>query len=417
MVELRVREEEPAREAREPRRRARRPRLRRQLLGLVGITAVAAIIAGTIAAYSQVFTPGVPATVLASRAGLLMSPGASVTLYGADVGRVTSITPDGDQARIGISVNPGQVVNIPADVRASIQAPTVFGPKFLSLVVPAHEVAQRLQAGQVIEPAEVPTEIDQVFANLVTVLNTLHPARLSATLGAISTALQGQGTRLGQFIVQLNDYLRELNPSLPALSADLKTASPVLKTFTAAAPDLVATLGNLRTTSGTLVSHQAQFDAFLVDLTGFSGRAQGFLDSNGTSLQRTLSILAPVTGQLAYYSPEFPCLMASSDELNHTSKTHRIAMTATFAPPLRPYTYPKNLPVVRATGRPSCYGGPITTAAQAEHFPLYTFDDGTQDVMSGSQNVSVSKQPLAVQLFGPSGAAAAEKAAKSGKGK
>ncbi|MCL2582165.1 MAG: MlaD family protein, partial [Streptosporangiales bacterium] len=178
----------PARPGTARSRREGRARLKRQAYGLGGIAAVAALIAGTIAAYAQVFTPSVPATVLTGRVGLLMTPGASVTLYGADVGTVTSVTPDGDQARIGISVTPGEVRNIPSNVAASIQAPTVFGPKFLSLRVPARETAKRLQADQVIEPAQTPTEIDTVFANLVTVLDSLHPARLDATLGAISTA-------------------------------------------------------------------------------------------------------------------------------------------------------------------------------------------------------------------------------------
>lgn len=400
-------------------RRAARRRLKRQLYGLGGIAGAAVLIAGTIAAYSQVFTPSVPATVLTSRAGLLMTPGASVTLYGADVGQVTSVTPDGNQARIGISVTPREVRNIPSNVRASIQAPTVFGPKYLSLEVPAAETARRLQAGQIIEPTQTPTEIDAVFANLVTVLDSLHPAKLDATLGAISTALQGQGTQLGHFMVQLNAYLKELNPSLPALSNDLKTASPVLRTFKTAAPDLISTLGNLRTTSKTLVGQQAQFDALLMDLTGFSGRTQGFLGTNGTSLEKTLSTLAPVTGLLAYYSPEFPCLTAGADEENHfsnpLSKSPRMAMNAAFSPSMRPYRYPQDLPQVRATGKPSCYGGPLTPAT-AKNYPLYTFSGtGSSAEMQGSEGLKPGDPPASVQLFGPQGAAAASNAAKKGK--
>jgi len=362
-----------------------------------------------------VFTPSVPATVLTGRVGLLMTPGASVTLYGADVGTVTSVTPDGGQARIGISVTPGEVRNIPSNVAASIQAPTVFGPKFLSLRVPARETAKRLQADQVIEPAQTPTEIDTVFANLVTVLDSLHPARLDATLGAISTALQGQGAQLGRFMVQLNSYLKEMDPSLPALSGDLRTASPVMRTFTTAAPQLIQTLGNLKAASRTLVGQQARFDALLMDLTGFSGHAQDFLGSNGTSLERTLSTLAPVTGLLSYYSPELPCALASADEENHFSKSARMAMNATFSPSMKPYTNPEDLPEVQATGKPSCYGGPLTPAT-AKNYPLYTFaGTGATAEMTGSEGLKPGDPPLSVQLLGPQGAAAASNAAKKGK--
>src|SRR5262249_60675057 len=131
--------------------------------------------------------------------------------------------------------------------------------------------AQHVEAGEVIEPAQVFTEVDTVFSNLVSVLNSVHPARLAATLGALATALNGRGAQLGNFIGQLDTYLHEFNPSLPALGDDLATLPTVSNAYAAAAPDLIKTLDNLRVTSGTLVGEQAQFDAFLVDLTGFAG--------------------------------------------------------------------------------------------------------------------------------------------------
>jgi phospholipid/cholesterol/gamma-HCH transport system substrate-binding protein len=380
---------------------------------------VAGLIAFVIAAYDQVFTPGVPATVLSARAGLLMTTGADVTLDGATVGRVTSITPDGDQARLGISLNPGQVRFIPANVRASIEAPTLFGPKYLSLQVAGHPLAARVRAGQVIEPTATSTEIDTVFANLVSVLNSLHPAKLAATLGAISTALQGRGTQLGDFIAQLNTYVGQFNTSLPAVSADLATAPQVLNTYSSAAPDLLKTLGNLQTTSGTIVSQQAQFDAFLVNLTGMAGTTQSFLAGNEKGLNGTLASLLPTAGLLAQYSPEFPCLFASVNQegqLNATAKA--LAMDATFLPGAKPYTAAQNLPKIGADTGPSCYGGPLTKT-EAANWPLLRFDDGTENFFSKNESLTLGDPPLATQLFGSSGAQAAEKAAKptsSGKG-
>jgi phospholipid/cholesterol/gamma-HCH transport system substrate-binding protein len=402
-----------------PRRRPLSPRRRRQILGGVGLVVIAAIVAVVLMAYNQVFSPGVPATVLASRSGLLLTSGADVTLDGVTVGRVTSITTDGNQARIGISLDPAQTGYIPANVQASIDAPTVFGPKFLDLVPPANPVAQRVQAGQVIEPTAEPTEINTVFANLVSVLDSVHPAKLSATLGAISTALQGRGAELGTFIDQLNSYLREFNPSLPALGNDLATAPTVANTYAAAAPSLIKSLDNLRVTSGTLVGEQAQFDAFLVDLTGFSGNAQSFLASNERGLNGTLSTLLPTSGLLAEYSPEIPCLLGSFNEINKISITDNIVLNTAIVPGSKPYQYPANLPVVGAATGPSCYGGPLTPATAAS-WPRVTFNDGTSTFFSKNQNLTLGNPPLAVQLFGPlAGAAetAAKSGAKTGKGK
>ncbi len=381
------------------RRLPRRVRARRRVAGAAGMLVVAAIAAGTVLAYQQVFTPAVPATVIADRAGLLMYPGADVTLYGVTVGRVTSITPAGGQARLAIALDPGKVAHIPANVRASIAEPTVFGPKYLDLVMPAHPVTQRLRAGQVIEPTAAPTEVNTVFANLVTLLDSVHPAKLSATLGAISTALRGRGAELGTFIAELNAYLREFNPDLPALSTDLTAAPPVLRTYAAATPSLVATLDNLHVTSGTLVHQQAQFDAFLLDLTGFSGHTRSFLASNERGLTGTLATLAPTSALLDRYSPMFGCLFASVAQFNKFSVSDKIILHSTILPGQQGYQYPGNLPVMHATSGPSCYGGPITPA-EAAHWPHVVFNDGTANFFSRNDSLSPGNPPLAAQLFG-----------------
>lgn len=391
--------------------RARRPRqrtrARRQLLGAVGMLVVAALTGGAVLAYQQVFTPAVPATVIAGRAGLLMYPGADVTLYGVTVGRVTSIAPDGGQARLGIALDPGKIAHIPANVQASIVEPTVFGPKYLDLVVPAHPTAQRVQAGQIIETTAISTEVNTVFASLVAVLDSVHPAKVSATLGAISTALQGRGAQLGAFIAELNAYLREFNPSLPALSTDLAVAPKVLRTYAGAAPSLLRTLDNLRVTSGTLVSQQAQLDAFLLDLSGFSGNARGFLASNERGLTGTLATLAPTTALLAAYSPEFTCLFASSGQIVRLSTSSKIILHSTLLPGQQGYKYPQNLPEVHATSGPSCYGGPLTPA-EAAHYPRVVFSDGTAGFFSRGDSLSPGSPPLAVLLFGTQPGAAAK---------
>ena len=382
-----------------PRRRPAGLRARKRLLGAAGMVAVAAITAGVVAAYQQVFTPEVRATVIASRAGLLMYPGADVTLDGVTVGRVTSITPAGGQARLGIAVDPGQITHIPANVEASIDEPTVFGPKFLTLVVPARAASQRLQAGQVIEPTTTATEVNTVFASLVTLLHSVQPAKLSASLGALSTGLQGRGAELGNFIGELNSYLREFNPQLPALSTDLTVAPGVLRTYARAAPGLAATLDNLRVTSGTLVSRQAQFDAFLLDLAGFSGNARAFLAGNERGLTATLATLVPTTGLLATYSPEFGCLFASAAQIQRASKTSKIILHSGILPGQQGYHYPADLPQVRAASGPSCYGGPLT-AAEAAHYPRVSFSDGTAGFFPHSDRLTPGSPPLAVQLFG-----------------
>jgi phospholipid/cholesterol/gamma-HCH transport system substrate-binding protein len=279
-------------------------------------------------------------------------------------------------------------------------------------MAPAQPDAQRLQAGSVIEPARVSTEIDTVFASLASVLNSVHPAKIAATLGAISTALNGQGTSVGHFIVQLNSYLRQFNPSLPVLGRDFALAPSVASAYASAAPDLIATLDNLRVTSGTLTSDQAQFDAFLVNLSGFAGTTQNFLASNETGLTRTLATLLPTTQLLADYSPEIPCTLAGMEQINAMDNSNEIQLNTSIVPGHEPYTNPNNLPQIGATNGPSCYGGPLTRA-DAGSWHGMTFNDGTNGATADSGgSLALGNPPLAIQLFG-SDANAAIAAAKN----
>ena len=399
----------------EPRWRPADPRRRRRLLGTMGLIVVLAVIGGVILAYDQVFTPGVSATVMSPRAGLLMDSGADVTLHGVTVGRVTSITPVGDsQARLGISIDPGQVSDIPANVQAQVDAPSVFGPKFLNLVPPAQPDAQHVQAGQVIEPAQVATEVDTVFSNLVSVLNSVHPSQMSAALGAISTALNGRGAKLGNFVGQMDSYLHEFNPSLPALGNDFSIAPKVASAYSAATPDLIKTLDNMRVTSTTLTGQQAQFDAFLVNMTGLADNAHSFLANNENGITRTLATLLPTGNLAAYYSPEYSCLAASAEQINKLTVTNNIVLNTAIVPGSNPYSNPGNLPVVGASSGPSCYGGPLTKA-EAAHWGRMNFNDGTQNYFSKNEAVMPgSGVSLAQELFGASGASAATSAAAKG---
>jgi phospholipid/cholesterol/gamma-HCH transport system substrate-binding protein len=398
-----------------PTRRPMNQRTRRQFLGAIGLLAVLAIIGGVILTYEQVFTPGVTATVLSPRAGLLMEKGADVTLDGVTVGQVTSIDPVGDsQARLGIKIQPNQQQFIPSNVTASIDAPSVFGPKFVNLTAPKQAATQTIQAGQVINQVQVSPEIDTVFSNLVGVLNSVHPAKVAATLGAISTSLNGQGANLGNFIGQFNSYLQQFNPSLPALGNDLAVAPSVANAWSIATPDALKTLDNLRVTSGTLTAQQAQFDAFLVNLSGFAGNSQSFLSNNEAGLTKTLSTLLPTSQLLNQYSPEIGCLTASASEINNVTTSNSLTLNTAVVPGAKEYSNPSNLPVVGAKSAASCYGGPLTKQTAASWNGI-NFNDGSGGAGASSNSSSATLNPnLAQDLFG-SNAAAASSAAKKGK--
>jgi phospholipid/cholesterol/gamma-HCH transport system substrate-binding protein len=379
-------------------------RARNRWLGVLGTILVLAVVGLVVAAYLQVFTPVVKVTVEADRSGLLTAAGSDVTLRGVTVGQVRSVDAVDGGARLTLALSPRQVKFIPADVTADVIAPTAFGTKYVDLEAPARSAgAGPIRSGAVLTSARVGTEINGLFQNLYQLLTAVQPAKVNATLGALSTALNGRGYRLGGYIDQFNTYLTDLNPSLGPLRTDLTRLPAVAGTYAGAVPDLARTLDNLRTTSRTLVTRQAQLDAFLLDMGGLSGKADQVLTQNSQALPDTLAMLQPISATLSRYSSMFPCLFASANQLRYQS---RFSLTgspglkgiATILPGRDPYTYPDNLPKTVDVG-PGCDGGPISKDQMP--YPHIKFDDGSDSVNNNTSNAeTVGVPPLAVQLFG-----------------
>src|ERR1700742_2488240 len=79
-------------------------------------------------------------TMVSSRAGLSMDPGAKVTYNGVEIGRVGKVqaVDVGGQprAKITLEVDPKYINLIPQNVEADISATTVFGNKYISFKSP-----------------------------------------------------------------------------------------------------------------------------------------------------------------------------------------------------------------------------------------------------------------------------------------
>lgn len=142
-----------------------------------------------------------------------------------------------------LEIDDDQLQYIPANVEAQIRATTVFGAKFVDLVMPGDPSSQRLEAGQVLQSRNVTTEVNTVFENLVEVLDQVDVAKLNSTLSALSDGVRGQGERIGEATTAANQVLLELNPRNETIRADLQALTSFNRTFSAAAQNILSTFG------------------------------------------------------------------------------------------------------------------------------------------------------------------------------
>ena len=289
------------------------PREHRRLLvaGVAFLTVVALLIALSIAVYDKAFARVTTVTIEADRAGLQLAKFGDVRVNGALVGQVRKVDQQGDHAVITVAIDPDEARQIPRNVSVQILPTTLFGQKFVSLVVPDDPSSRPLANGDVIPADRVDTnvELSQVLNRLFPLLRSVRPADLNATLNALATALGGRGEQLGRTMDRLDAYLGELGDHLPTLREDLVRLADVADTYDAAAPDLLGVLRNLTTTSRTIVANRQQLGTFFSDLQGLSDTSTDVLRENAANLIRVGQVTEPVLRLLAVYSPELPCLI------------------------------------------------------------------------------------------------------------
>jgi phospholipid/cholesterol/gamma-HCH transport system substrate-binding protein len=304
--------------------------------GIGFLTAMAVLIAFSIAIYQKVFTPVTTVTVRADRAGLQLPKFGDVRLHGVLVGQVRSVTQDGKQAAIELGLEPDAARRIPANVSVEIRPTTLFGQKYVSLVDPTEPSGTPLRDGSVIPASRVTTnvELQQVLATLFPLLRSIRPGDLNSTLYAIATALSGRGEQLGRTVDDLDSYLGTMNQHLPTLRSDLQALADVSQTYALAAPDLVDLLENATTTARTVVQEQRELEGFFGSMTSLSRVSTRVLETNGDAIIREGQVARPLMRLLDTYSPEYTCLLQGADRytdrLAQIFKDNRVRQTMSF---------------------------------------------------------------------------------------
>jgi phospholipid/cholesterol/gamma-HCH transport system substrate-binding protein len=314
-------------------------------------------------------------TMISSRAGLSMDPGAKVTYNGVEIGRVGKVEAvtvgDEPRAKIILNVDPKYFKYIPKNVNADISATTVFGNKYISFKSPKDPSPQRITSKDVIDVTSVTTEFNTLFETVVEVAQQVDPIKLNQTLSATAEALDGLGDRFGQSIIQGNEILADINPQMPQIRRDNQLLADLGDVYANAAPDLFDGLENAVTTARTLNEQQGNIDQALMAAVGFGNTGGDIFERGGPYLIRGTQDLIPTSKLLDDYSPALFCTIRNYHDVQpkvaaslggngYSLQTLNSIMGLGAG---NPYVYPDNLPRVNARGgpegRPGCWQ-PIT---------------------------------------------------------
>jgi phospholipid/cholesterol/gamma-HCH transport system substrate-binding protein len=289
-------------------------RVKRRLQGVAFLVVVAALLGLTVAIYNKAlpWQSSDRVTLEADRIGNQLVVPADVKLDGVLVGRVSGVTTSGSLARLNLQIAKDRIDEIPADVVARILPKTLFGEKFVDLVIPPGTPANapHLKAGDVIEQDRSSTaiELQTVFNDLVPLLRSLNPAQLSITLSNLATAVRDRGEALGRNLSLVNDYFGRFNKALPNFNHDISALADMASNYADATPDLLAMLRNFSVNARTITEKQDVYAQFLAGSSDFASTAADVFGQNADRLIQLAKVSKPVLDLYAKFSVVLECL-------------------------------------------------------------------------------------------------------------
>ena len=230
-------------------------------------------------------------------------PGDNVRILGVPVGKIKTIEPQPQRAKVTFWVD--SRYKIPADAKAVIVSPTLVTARFIQLTpvytkgptMPDHAVIPR-------ERTVVPMEWDDLRQQLQKLNNTLQPTQPGgvSTLGAfvdtVANNLRGQGASIRDTVMKLSQSLSILGDQSHNVFGTVKNLA-ILVSALRDSTDLMRQLNqNLAAVTALLANDPNEVGAAVADLKTAVTDMRGFLAENRDSLGTTFDKLAEITKAL-----------------------------------------------------------------------------------------------------------------------
>lgn len=230
-------------------------------------------------------------------------PGSEVDVLGVRVGTIDSVTPQGGQVKVVLSVN--RDVTVPAGADAVVIVPSVVADRYVQLS-PAYTGGPALAPGAVIPRSRTatPVEIDQVYSALSKLAGELGPNGVNKT-GALSGVLKtgaknlkGNGQAFATMVGQLSRLATTLNGSQGDFFGTISNLDKFAGMLQSNNGQVQTVQSQLARVSGYLAADRTRLAGALTDLASALAEVQRFLAANRSALKSNISKLQSVTAIL-----------------------------------------------------------------------------------------------------------------------
>ncbi|TQC48350.1 MCE family protein [Rhodococcus sp. WS4] len=229
-----------------------------------------------------------------------MYVGDRVMILGVEVGRITTIEPDGERVRVEFDYD--NEYDVPADAKAAVVAPTLVTGRYIQLA-PAYSGGPTLADSDEIplDRTAVPVEFDEIKKQVVKLSEDAgrtpaHPdGSLNRFVNSTARTLDGTGSALHDSLTHLSDAATTLNASGEDLFGTVENLQKFTAALAASDQQIRAFSGELANVSGLLNANRTELDAMLSSMLTTFQEVTKFIEENRGALVDNVGQLEDIT--------------------------------------------------------------------------------------------------------------------------
>ena len=226
-----------------------------------------------------------------------------VRVLGVDVGRVTSVHPEGQQVKVTMKIDPHR--KIPESVHAVIVPISLIADRYIQLT-PVYTSGPVLHSGSVIgvDRTSIPAELDDLLAQLKKLLDAVQsgkpgtPASIGAAIFNLAAALQGTGTDLSQTLSGAGALSGAISDNAPAIEATVTHLANLLDALGQRRDEITSLNTRLALALGAIADERTTLGSALGNIATLTEQLGSLVAAHRTDLESDLTVLAKTTSIL-----------------------------------------------------------------------------------------------------------------------
>lgn len=288
---------------------------RQPLLGVIGTVLALALGALGLEAAGGAYGDDYQLSAIVDRAGFGVNSKSTVKIRGITVGNVDDVKLlDDGNVRITMSIR--KETQVPESVLASVEPLSLFGPKYVNLLLGEGEgIGPYLADGAVITNTDTSVEVIESLEQISTLVNAIDEEELASILTEFGRGFDGLGDTFGEVLDNSAFIADRALANQELIDRLLRDARTITAAFEDRGDDFARALDDAAGLLDTFSQDSDRVRDLLVGAAGLSNTLSSVVRAGSDDLDSVIRVLDPVTEVLFAQLAEVPDLLQMTEDI------------------------------------------------------------------------------------------------------